>query len=44
MPSMTSKLICTLETAMYRTIQEKQYYAVVSNTKVLKELAGLEDI
>ena len=41
---MTLKLICTLETAMHRTIQEKQYYAVVSNAKILMKLAGLEDI
>ena len=44
MPSMTSKLICTLETAMHRTMQEKQYYAVVSNEKILLKLAGLEEI
>ena len=44
MPSMTSKLICTLETAMHRTMQEKQYYAVVSNAKVLIKSAGLEEI
>tara|TARA_B100001027_G_C16024495_1_gene222667 strand:+ start:242 stop:346 length:105 start_codon:yes stop_codon:yes gene_type:complete len=32
---MTAKLNFTLETAMHRTMQEKQYYAVVSNAKVL---------
>ena len=41
---MTSKLICTLETAMHITMREKQYYAVVSNAKILMKLAGLEEI
>ena len=39
---MTAKLVCTLETAMYRAIQEKQYSAVASNAKVLMKLIGLE--
>ena len=39
---MTAKLIYTLETAMYRGIQEKQYSAVASNVKVLMKLIGLE--
>ena len=39
---MTAKLICILETAMHRVIQEKQYSAVVSNAKVLMKLVGLE--
>ena len=42
LPEMTAKLICTLETAMYRAMQEKQYSAVVSNAKVLMKLIGLE--
>ena len=41
-PEMTAKLICTLETAMYRAMQEKQYSAVASNAKVLMKLIGLE--
>tara|TARA_B100000886_G_scaffold108386_1_gene72471 strand:- start:112 stop:237 length:126 start_codon:yes stop_codon:yes gene_type:complete len=41
---MTSKLIFTLETAMHRTMEEKQYYEVVGNAKVLMKLAGLEEI
>ena len=44
MPSITSKLICTLETAIHRRMQEKQYYAVVSNAKIPMKLAGLEEI
>ena len=42
LPEMTAKLIFTLETAMYRAMQEKQYSAVVSNAKVLMKLIGLE--
>jgi len=41
-PEMTSKLICTLETAMHRAMQEKQYSAVASNAKVLMKLIVLE--
>ena len=41
-PEMTAKLICTLETAMHRAMQEKQYSAVASNAKVLMKLVGLE--
>jgi len=41
-PEMTAKLICTLETAMHRAMQEKQYSAVASNAKVLMKLIGLE--
>ena len=41
-PEMTAKLICTLETAMYRAMKEKQYSAVASNAKVLMKLIGLE--
>ena len=39
---MTAKLICTLETAIHRAMQEKQYSAVASNAKVLMKLIGLE--
>ena len=41
-PEMTAKLVCTLETAMYRAMCEKQYSAVASNAKVLMKLIGLE--
>ena len=41
-PEMTAKLVCTLETAMYRAMQEKQYSAVASNAKVLMKLIGLD--
>ena len=39
---MTAKLMCILETAMHREMQEKQYSAVASNAKVLMKLIGLE--
>ena len=39
---MTAKLLCTLETAIHRAMQEKQYSAVASNAKVLMKLIGLE--
>ena len=39
---MTAKLVCTLATAIYRSIQEKQYSAVANNPKVLMKLVGLE--
>jgi len=41
-PKMTAKLLCTLETFMYRAMQEKQYSAVASKSKVLMKLIGLE--
>ncbi len=41
-PEMTAKLVCTLETAMYRAMQEKQYSAFASNAEVLMKLIGLE--
>ncbi len=41
-PEMTAKLVCTLETAMYKAMREKQYSAVASNAKVLMKLIGLE--
>ena len=36
------KFSCTLETAMYRAMREKQYSTVASNKKVLMKLIGLE--
>ena len=39
---MTANLICTLETAMFRAMQEKQNSAVASNAKVHMKLVGLE--
>ena len=39
---MTAKLICALETAMHRAMQEKQYSAVASNAKVLMKLISLK--
>ena len=41
-PEMTAKLLCTLETAMYKAMKEKQYAAVGSNAKVLMRLIGLD--
>ena len=39
---MTSKSICTLDTAMNRAMQENKYYAVASNAKILMKLIVLE--
>ena len=41
-PEIKAKLACTLENEMHRAIQEKQYSAVASNTKVLMKLVELE--
>ena len=41
-PEMSANLVCTLETAMHRAMQEKQYSAVASNAKVLMKLIGLD--
>ena len=41
---MTAKLVCTLENAMYRAMQEKQYSAVATNAKVLMRLLGLDEL
>ena len=41
-PEMTPKLICALETAIHRAMQEKQYSAVASNAKVFMKSVGLE--
>ena len=35
---MKAELVCTIENAMHRAIQEKQYSAVSSNIKVLMKL------
>ena len=43
-PEMTAKLVCTLENAMHRAIQEKQYSAVATNAKVLMRLLGLDEL
>ena len=39
---MQAKLLCTSETAMCRTVKEKQYSEVVVNAKVLMKLKGME--
>ena len=39
---MTAKLVCTIETAMYKAMQEKQYSAIASNAKVLMKLVDLQ--
>ena len=39
---MIATLKFTLETALHRAIQEKQYYAIASNPKVLLKFIGLE--
>ena len=39
---MNANLVCTLETAIYRAMREKLYFAVASNAKVLIKLVGLE--
>tara|TARA_Y100000991_G_scaffold213166_1_gene198419 strand:+ start:527 stop:745 length:219 start_codon:yes stop_codon:yes gene_type:complete len=41
-PEMTAKLVCTLENAMQRSMQEKQCSAVASNAKFIMKLIGLE--
>ena len=38
----TAKLIWSLETAMHRAMQKKQYSAVASKARVLMKLIGLE--
>ena len=39
---MIAKIICTLETAMHRAMQEKLYSAIANNAKVLMKLIGIE--
>ena len=41
-PEMTAKLVFTLDNAIPRAMQEKQYSEVASNAKVLMKLIGLE--
>ena len=41
-PEMTAKLVCILENAMHKVMQEKQYSAVATNAKVLMRLLGLD--
>ena len=41
-PEIIAKLVCTLENAMHRAMQEKQYSAVASNVKVHMKLISLE--
>ena len=41
-PEMTAKLLCTLENAMHKAMQEKQYSAVATNAKDLMRLLGLD--
>ena len=43
-PEMTAKLLCTLENAMHRAMQEKQYSEVATNAKVLMRLLGLDEL
>ena len=39
---MTAKLVCTLETAMFRAMLEKQYSAVANNAQVPMKLIDLK--
>ena len=39
---MIATLKFTLETALHRALQEKEYYAIASNPKVLLKFIGLE--
>ena len=41
-PETITKLVFTLRNAMHRAMQEKQFSAIASNTKVLMKLIGLE--
>ena len=43
-PEMIAKLVCTLENAMHKAMQEKQYSAVATNAKVLMRLLGLDEL
>ena len=38
---MKANLVFTLENAIHRSMQEKQYFAVASNAKVLMKFVGL---
>tara|TARA_R100000353_G_C6412149_1_gene170739 strand:- start:43 stop:426 length:384 start_codon:yes stop_codon:yes gene_type:complete len=41
-PEMTAKIMCVLENAMFKAMQQKQYSAVAANAKVLMRLVGLD--
>jgi len=41
-PEMTAKILCVLENAMFKAMQQKQYSAVAANAKVLMRLVGLD--
>ena len=41
-PEMAAKLLCILETAIYRAMQDKQYTAVATNARTLMKLLGLD--
>ena len=41
-PEMTAKIMCMLENAMFKAMQQKQYSAVAANAKVLMRLVGLD--
>ena len=41
-PEMTAKIMCVLENAMFKAMQQKQYAAVAANAKVLMRLVGLD--
>ena len=43
-PEMIAKLVCTLENAIHKAMQEKQYSAVATNAKVLMRLLGLDEL
>ena len=41
-PEMTAKIMCMLENAMFKAMQQKQYAAIAANAKVLMRLIGLD--
>ena len=41
-PEMTAKILNVLESAMFQSMQKKQYSAVAANAKVLMRLIGLD--
>ena len=41
-PEMTAKILNVLESAMFQSMQKKQYAAVAANAKVLMRLIGLD--
>ena len=42
-PEMTAKILNVLESAMFQSMQKKQYAAVAANAKVLMRLIGLDN-